>query len=1562
MDTVFEENVPQPSPFVEPEVLGTGNQTTDDFISARVGLMMDHDDALKALQVSQSNVQSTDKRNITNLIDGAVGKTIQSLRISSLDRHAEAMDVEGGVAADQELTQVLNEDTDIKRLAAAAPMYLDQFKEYIPREVAKRQYTAMLFAKKLEEVGITPDTYYKKGKGLVGMMIPGKALLQFGTSGIDFTEAVERLHSMNDEEFFNALPDMMDTILKMSGNNPFYFLERMQAFLDPDDVNTIKAFLALDAFDAATTAVAIPKLIKALRLARATNTPIKMLRDSGQAKKAAELNVAAAGDEAAAATAKTTQSDAAQSTSPFGGEGIDPDITEGIAAESQALIAERRVEVLKTLAPLNDDTFLLRRTAYTESEIAKANEKYLSKFAGNARIIEQGTDGFTAEVAIQRPNIWPSKQSIQDKLIELRDLKKAYKQSYKDAPKSTGQKAYLQEMIDQTRDEIVRLEKIADRIAGHSDSPRPVTLETVQVKYRNNDFGQLEAIQYDKAFRHVTSPSTTIEQMMKDIVENATLYDFDTARVVDVFFRARNAAIKGLGKKSKKNVDSILLQGDKDQVVYTDMDLVNGVRTPDGIIKLGSVEEVGAYRSIRDTFDVLFELKNKELRRQLELGGFEAIHLKGKNVDVNFVNPNKVVSLEDRAKIKRIYNASTDTVEDAERLRADPNSVLNHEIYELKYPLEVGDELVNYVVTPKSRIKPLPKIVLNRRDGYVPKIDKNVFWVSEMIGDKIVDGNTVKNYRTVVRYFDNKQEADTWERMQAAKGQLTEIRSGREWLDLAPGRREEFEANIFGGLYGGKRGERPVPFGLEGTEAERVGGIEAMEAYMNHIASRMPAVDFRASLVQRFLNSAKNPKTGESYLKDPADWRSDVLTTIDNKQYSGLRAMQDWVADQLRIPTTEERVWGNVSQKLAEITSRVPGTAGRKLSKWSMQIGAKDAFTQLRGLSFHATLGWFNPSQFFVQAMGASLAASLHPEKLPILLPRSLALRAAMFASSDDVLRMCAKAALMNEDDFIKMVRAYQKTGLHESTLSTGDYAALQGMPQGLDNFRWLANKGLIFFKEGERWARNYAWIQAYDEVTKGGKLAKGVSKVPPVPEGSVRFYHGAKANAPKSGEGRWVSQDYKYAEDYADGGKVYYVDVPESELQKMKINKAFDDTGTSQKSPYVHFEYPDSGKMKLYESVSVGGLTDKMIDDITKLHLKYTLNLNRANRAFWQKGILSIPTQFYQISTKFIENMLPNILINTPNGWTGKQKAFILTGQVALFGAAGIPFGRTMYDSLAHYLQSEDDYGLAVKDPKLVAAIQGGMTEFLMYDWTGARLDITNRLSIPAGIESLVEIMSSDQSTMADKVLGVSGEIGSRTWEATRAIGKILYASVQSPDSIDASLMQEVLIEAGRVASSYRNYHKARLWERLHYIEDRYHNKIIPIDDVDDRALLFAQSIGVAPKILDDFYAIKNFNTMTDRDYRDAVNAIMTHMNTYYGDPDILTNVHKQKRLDALIALTNSAFEPEERVIVMQRLKEKMAENNYKLPEEMEKALDNLYNKHGASDLQGNATMIETK
>lgn len=1462
-DSIFQPVTEPLNPFVEPDQNGTGSETLDSFIASRAGVMMDGPDMLKQLALSQENVRRMDSHQLNNYISGLVSKAVSGMTLSALDHYGERGDVEGGVKAIKEVQEISKPKSNIEQLALAAPAYLAQFGEVgkLPREIARRDYAMAMFAAKLEEAGLTPNTLGKQISGIAGTLIPGRQLWQYGTSDIDLDEAVLRLHGMKDDEFFKELPKVMDAVLEQSGNNPFYFLERMQAFIDPEDIYKLKAFLALDVVDAAAVASIAPRIAKIMKLTRSSNTPIKLLRDTGKIDRAAELNVAAAGDEGAAKSAQVEMADAAQSISPFGGEGIDPGITNKIAPASQKVIADQVAATTNEFAPLHDPNFFLKVKTWKPHEIEKANAKYLSNFAGDARVVEQFDDGATIEVTINKPNIWPDADALALKINELEETKVALKEMLKNA-KSRGkgskkQTALFKESIEQANEDIVRYQDILNRTPKNRPAEL-VEVRRIKIQYRQNDYGELDTTEIDKAIRYVNSPSTWVNQMVPDYVEDATITDFQTARGVLQMMKARNNVLRGLNKASRKKVDAVLLQGDRDQVVYKDADLLNGVRTPEGLIKFETEEQFASYRSARAAFDGLHELKEYELGQSLRLGGFKALYPEIDGApQIHFANPDRNLPLSELNNIKRIYSMEDNMVVDADALRKNPGLSTDLQIVELKYPMEINDEIINYVISPRSRFKEIPAHgILARRTGYVTKIDKDVFWLVERIGDKMVDGNKITNHRTLVRYFDNPKDAREWVSGQKAKGENVELLSADKWLDAKPGRREEFEAGVFGGLYSGKRAERVIPFGLEGTEAERVGAFESMEAYMNHISARLPAVNFRASLIQRFLNSARG------HLRDPADWKSEIVGVADHREYSGLKGMQDWVKDQLRIPTTEERVWSYTSQKIAEVLSRVPGTAGSKLSKWGMKMGVNDVASRIRGLSFHATLGWLNFSQLGVQAMGATIAMSMAPEKALLDIPRSLAMRAAMFevSKSDDALRVIAKAALLPEDSFIDMVRGFQRTGLHEATLSSGDYAAINGLPHGWDSLRFIADKGLIFFKEGERFARNYAWIRAWDEITKGGKIK----------------------------------------------------------------------------------------------------LTDDLINTVTRRSLKYMINLNRANRAYWQRGILSIPTQFWQISAKFIENMLPSMLIKNPSGWTGKQKAQIMLMQIAMFGTAGIPFGSTMYNSMQNWLQSDDEFGLAIKDPKALTAIQGGLTELLMYDWTGERLDITNRLSIPAGIESMIEIMTSDQSSAMDMILGVSGEIGDRTWQATRANARILASIVKDPESMDASVITDVMDESAKVMSSWRNYRKAQVWKELHYIEDRYHNKIIPLDDTDDRALLFAQALGVSPKVMADYFNIKGFNKNTDQDYRDAAQAVMDVSFKYYGDPDILTNEKKQRRMEAEIAICMLGFEEEEKRKVLHLVDEKLKKDGYKLPEEMEKALDNMYNKQGAPDLQSNVTMLD--
>ena len=84
------------------------------------------------------------------------------------------------------------------------------------------------------------------------------------------------------------------------------------------------------------------------------------------------------------------------------------------------------------------------------------------------------------------------------------------------------------------------------------------------------------------------------------------------------------------------------------------------------------------------------------------------------------------------------------------------------------------------------------------------------------------------------------------------------------------------------------------------------------------------------------------------------------------------------------------------------------------------------------------------------------------------------------------------------------------------------------------------------------------------------------------VAPGSVRFYHGGEDYA---GGSRWLTEDLKYAQGYADkspSGKLQYIDLPTDHPVLANVGKQFDDTGTSFRAPYVHFDAPPDVASKL--------------------------------------------------------------------------------------------------------------------------------------------------------------------------------------------------------------------------------------------------------------------------------------------------------------------------------------------------------------------------------------------
>lgn len=86
-------------------------------------------------------------------------------------------------------------------------------------------------------------------------------------------------------------------------------------------------------------------------------------------------------------------------------------------------------------------------------------------------------------------------------------------------------------------------------------------------------------------------------------------------------------------------------------------------------------------------------------------------------------------------------------------------------------------------------------------------------------------------------------------------------------------------------------------------------------------------------------------------------------------------------------------------------------------------------------------------------------------------------------------------------------------------------------------------------------------------------EIKQAVANLPPVPDGYARMFHGGVVS-PQEGVGRWLAHDPVYAAHYREGGKLYYIDLPET---SSLLKETYDRTGMPGAKPsYAHAEAPE--------------------------------------------------------------------------------------------------------------------------------------------------------------------------------------------------------------------------------------------------------------------------------------------------------------------------------------------------------------------------------------------------
>ena len=215
--------------------------------------------------------------------------------------------------------------------------------------------------------------------------------------------------------------------------------------------------------------------------------------------------------------------------------------------------------------------------------------------------------------------------------------------------------------------------------------------------------------------------------------------------------------------------------------------------------------------------------------------------------------------------------------------------------------------------------------------------------------------------------------------------------------------------------------------------------------------------------------------------------------------------------------------------------------------------------------------------------------------------------------------------------------------------------------------------------------------------------------------------------------------------------------------------------------------------------------VSDEALKEIMGRANNMMLNLSKSNRASWQKGILSIPTQFLQVQTKMLET-----LTGANQSFTRGERGRILMGQIGLYGTAGIPMGNLAIRWAQEALGMEQA-DIEEMDPLVVKAINEGFWGFFALAGFDADIDISRRGAITSGLESFVfDLMSSDAS-VSEKVMGAFGQVPHRFFKAWGRIRPMVIGNIRAREFPSKPQITMAISHASQIFSTADSLAAAR-------------------------------------------------------------------------------------------------------------------------------------------------------
>lgn len=268
-----------------------------------------------------------------------------------------------------------------------------------------------------------------------------------------------------------------------------------------------------------------------------------------------------------------------------------------------------------------------------------------------------------------------------------------------------------------------------------------------------------------------------------------------------------------------------------------------------------------------------------------------------------------------------------------------------------------------------------------------------------------------------------------------------------------------------------------------------------------------------------------------------------------------------------------------------------------------------------------------------------------------------------------------------------------------------------------------------------------------------------------------------------------------------------------------------------------------------------------------------YSLNMSKESQAWWQRGVLSVPTQFWAYNARMMEAMLGN-------QFTAAQRTRLIIGQTLLWGSAG----NAVTAAVSDYLKGEA--GDAPDIDTFWGTLDRGLADRLIYETVGIDVQAGQRFGtgdwLPSTIRDLFGFSQYGEVSVAEMAGGATASILGSAFEAAWDFARGWIAAESGDQTYP--LTEEALTRVAANISTVGNGLKAwMLWNYGEYVTNS--GNVLATGIPNQTA--FAALLGMAPGEMDEIAAMMTHNRNKSESVEEAARVITNYRVRALNHPD---------------------------------------------------------------------------